>query len=106
MKTQSCEPPINRLLRSTWKWVCHAMALILVVHVSFVIAEPDVRTQPSKQKKEVSDLQKRIDAANAGEVIQLAEGTIKGPITITKPLTLRGAGMDKTTIEVMGDYPA
>src|SRR5262245_51255632 len=57
-------------------------------------------------KRNSSELQKRIDAATSGALLQLEEGTLKGPVLIAKPLILRGAGMDKTTIEALENVSA
>jgi beta-lactamase regulating signal transducer with metallopeptidase domain len=52
------------------------------------------------------DLRQRIADAQPNAVIDLPPGTHAGPILIDKPLTLRGAGMDATTIELLADEPA
>ena len=50
------------------------------------------------------DLQRALDQARPGAVIELAPGDYHSKLTITTPgLTLRGAGADKTRI-VWGDY--
>jgi hypothetical protein len=43
-------------------------------------------------------LQKAIDAAPAGATLALAEGAFHERVVITKPLTLRGAGWEKTVL--------
>lgn len=45
-----------------------------------------------------SSIQKAIDAASAGSVIRIGPGIYEGALTITRPITLEGAGPDKTTI--------
>lgn len=52
------------------------------------------------------ELQRRIDQAEEGAVIDLGEGAFDGPILIEKPLTLRGAGLDQTVVKHQGDAPA
>lgn len=50
------------------------------------------------------DLQKRLDQAEPGDVIELAPGEYRAKVMISKPnLTIRGAGADQTRI-VWGDY--
>jgi Right handed beta helix region len=44
-------------------------------------------------------IQKAIDAAPAGAIIQIAPGTFDEHVTITKPLTLEGSGWDKTILK-------
>ncbi|HAZ27587.1 TPA: hypothetical protein DCY67_03070, partial [Candidatus Acetothermia bacterium] len=50
-------------------------------------------------------IQAAIDEAPAGAVICLGEGTWQENITITKPLTLRGQGPEKTVITSIAAGP-
>ena len=50
-------------------------------------------------------LQKQIDEAKPGATIHLGEGTLRGCLVIDKPLTLRGAGADRTVIDGWGKGP-
>ena len=45
-----------------------------------------------------ASVQAAVDDAPAGSVVRLAAGTYLGRVNINKPLTLEGAGWDKTTI--------
>jgi hypothetical protein len=45
---------------------------------------------------EYSSVQVAIDAAPAGAVVRIGPGKFQGPVQITKPLTLEGAGADRT----------
>ncbi len=51
-------------------------------------------------------LQGLINDATSGQVVRVPAGTHSGPLVITKPLTLRGAGADKSVIEFLGNDPA
>lgn len=46
-----------------------------------------------------ADLQAAIDASQPGDVIQLGPGKFETSVVVTKPVTLQGAGWDKTRIE-------
>lgn len=46
-------------------------------------------------------LQEAIDAVAPGGTIEVAAGTFEGGLTIWKPLTLRGAGREKTELKVL-----
>ena len=68
------------------------VSLVLMPHPSSATAE-----EPSKIKVAAGEsIQKAIDAAPAGAVIQLGEGEWRERITISKPLTIEGAGWEKT----------
>ena len=43
-------------------------------------------------------LQPLLDRAQSGDVVQLAEGTYQGPVTIPAEVTVRGMGWNRTTI--------
>lgn len=43
-------------------------------------------------------LQPLLDSAKPGDIVQLADGTYQGPITVPDGITLRGMGWDRTTI--------
>ncbi len=72
-----------------------AVVLVLLVAVgasSLAQGAVTVAVQPGES------IQAAIDAAPEGAVILLAAGEWQEPLTITKSLTLRGEGPDKTTI--------
>ena len=52
------------------------------------------------------NLQSRIDNAAAGDTLILNPGVYKDPITITKPLTLRGQSFADCRFEIVSDNPA
>jgi len=56
----------------------------------------------NSQTMTAEDLQARIDAAAPGSTIQLGPGRVRGRVVIDKPLTLRGSGADRTTIDGTG----
>jgi alpha-L-fucosidase len=51
-------------------------------------------------------LQPLLDAANAGDIVQLGDGAYQGPITIPDEVTVRGMGWDRTSIVGGGQTPA
>ncbi|MFO0727920.1 MAG: hypothetical protein U1E65_29340 [Myxococcota bacterium] len=53
----------------------------------------------------IAELQKQVDEAKPGAIIHLGEGTIRGCLIIDKPITLRGAGADRTVIDGWGKGP-
>ncbi len=59
-----------------------------------------VPSKPAVQspKKGAGPIQQRIDAASPGETITLEPGIYEEQLVINKPLTLQGAGWDKTTL--------
>src|SRR3954466_882853 len=46
----------------------------------------------------LSDLQRRVDAASPGASIDLPPGNWSGDVVVRRPLTVRGAGWDRTTL--------
>lgn len=52
-----------------------------------------------------SDVQAQIDAAEAGTVIHLPAKRIRGNFVISKALTIRGAGADRTIVDGCGRGP-
>jgi hypothetical protein len=56
----------------------------------------------NSQTMTAEELQAKIDEAKAGSIIQLGPGRIRGRLVIDKPLTLRGAGADRTTVDGTG----
>jgi hypothetical protein len=56
----------------------------------------------NSQTMTAEELQARIDGAKPGSTIQLGPGRVRGRIVIDKPLTIRGAGADRTTIDGTG----
>ena len=60
-----------------------ARRLILAAMVVVLCAASSVRA-------DVADLQRRIDAAAAGEVLRVGAGVHRGPLVMTRPVTLEG----------------
>ena len=56
----------------------------------------------NSQTMTAEELQARIDAAAPGSTIQLGPGRVRGRIVIDKPMTIRGSGADRTTIDGTG----
>ena len=56
----------------------------------------------NSQTMTAEELQARIDSATPGSIIQLGPGRVRGRIVIDKPLTIRGSGADRTTIDGTG----
>ena len=52
------------------------------------------------------DLQRRIDAAKENAVVTVPVGTVKTPLTIARPLILKGQDAEKCILEVTADRPA
>ena len=52
------------------------------------------------------ELQRRIDAAAEGGVVEIGPGDFEAGVLIEKPITLRGAGLDKTVVKYHGNGPA
>src|SRR5262245_1652249 len=52
-----------------------------------------------------SDVQAQIDKAEPGSVIHLPAARIRGNFVISKPITLRGAGADRTIVDGCGRGP-
>lgn len=48
------------------------------------------------------ELQAKIDEAAPGSILQLGPGRIRGRLVIDKPITIRGSGADRTTIDGTG----
>ncbi|MCK4775067.1 MAG: hypothetical protein KAT30_09785, partial [Candidatus Krumholzibacteria bacterium] len=47
-------------------------------------------------------IQRLIDEARPGDVVEVPPGKYAGPLRITKPLTLRGESAEKCVIEFLG----
>ena len=60
----------------------------------------------SKGVASVVDLQKLIDAAKPGSIVTVPRGTYDKPVTINKPLTLRGQSRSECIFELTSDQPA
>ncbi len=56
----------------------------------------------NSQTMTAEDLQARIDAAKPGSILQLGPGRVRGRVVIDKPITIRGSGADRTTIDGTG----
>lgn len=64
----------------------------LVVGMGALAPAASAQSSPEQVVRPGQSLQKAVDAATPGATITLARGTYRGSVTITKPLTLRGAG--------------
>lgn len=53
----------------------------------------------AQQVTTAAELQAQLDEAQPGSVVHVGPGRIKGRLVISKPLTLRGAGADRTVID-------
>jgi Chlamydia polymorphic membrane protein (Chlamydia_PMP) repeat len=71
------------------------VALLPAVAMPTAAARPDIIVCPSCT---YSSVQAAIDAAASGDTIAIEQGTYDGPITISKIVTLEGAGASQTTI--------
>ncbi len=97
---------LDWLEKKTWKHrslrivtVCAVIALMLVCVLPMARAKnADVLTVAADGSAKYSSIQKAIDAAGAGAVIRIGPGMYEERLKINKPLTLAGAGWDKTTI--------
>lgn len=78
-------------------WPLPAMSGAVVVWLS-VLLQAGAQTAPVITVKAGESLQKAIDAALPGAVVRVGEGEWNERIVITKPLTLEGAGWDKTLL--------
>jgi len=100
---------LNWLEKKTWKYrglryitICAAIALMSVFVLPMAKAKnADVLTVAADGSAEYSSIQKAIDVADAGAVIRIGPGMYEERLKIDKPLTLTGAGWDKTTIMTM-----
>jgi len=97
---------LNWLERKTWKHrglrivtVCAAIAIMSVCVLPMARADnANVLTVAADGSAKYSSIQKAIDAAGEGAVIRIGPGMYEERLKIDKPLTLTGAGWDKTTI--------
>ena len=83
--------PSSSTRREMSKRAVHKVAYIIAG--GFILAASASRAQP------LQDLQSKIDAARPGSVLQIPAGVYRGPIAISKPLTLIGTGHP----EIRGD---
>jgi len=83
-----------------WRWSIRAAAVGTLLTLAALLAPQGPRGPVASAKGadgELIALQPLIDAAAAGSTVQLPPGRYRGPVEITKPLTLDGA--DKATID-------
>ncbi len=81
--------------------IVSVLSILITASVLLPMARADrgvVLTVAADGSAEYSSIQKAINAASAGAVVRIAPGVYKEQIKIEKPLTLEGAGWDKTTI--------
>ncbi|MFE9925610.1 nitrous oxide reductase family maturation protein NosD [Streptomyces sp. NPDC005774] len=76
----------------------------LVIGMGALAPAASARSGPEQMISPGQSLQKAVDAATPGATIVLTRGTYRGSVTITKPLTLRGAG--EQTVIVPGKEEA
>ncbi len=60
---------------------------------------PPTGRQEVRVPEDYPTLQEAIDAVAPGGTVHVAEGTFQGGLTIWKPVTLKGAGLERTTID-------
>src|SRR5688572_16032067 len=73
---------------------------------TFIAIALTLLCQQSSAAPNAQSLQQLIDQAPAGGEVKVPRGTSGEPITISKPLTLRGEDRDACIIEVVSDKPA
>ncbi|MBN2314524.1 MAG: right-handed parallel beta-helix repeat-containing protein, partial [Sedimentisphaerales bacterium] len=94
------------LEKKTWKHrgvrfviICMVVGLMLVCVLPMARAKSaDVLTVAADGSGEYGSIQEAIDAAGEGAVIRIGPGIYEESLKIDKPLTLEGAGWDRTTI--------
>lgn len=78
--------------------------------VTFQLAatKPRIPAAPSTPAKQGSEggLQARIDSANAGDTVIVPPGVYTAPLTIKKPLHLKGQSREECIFQVTADQPA
>ena len=57
---------------------------------------PKIFQVSADDQAEYSSIQAAIDAAPAGAVVRIGPGEFQGPVHVSKPITLEGAGADRT----------
>lgn len=78
------------------------LTLLAILWVSLPCASVEADERPkivhvsADGKTEYSSIQAAIDAAPEGAVVRIGPGNFHGPVHVSKPLTLRGAGADRT----------
>ena len=71
---------------------------LVVLCLSVIVRAADA-PPPKVQVEAGESIQNAIDAAADGSIITIAQGTYRERLTVGKPITLRGAGWDKTIIK-------
>ncbi len=96
-------PPMRETSAGAWALPALLGALLLAA-ICLLPAQaepaPETNTTAAKVLQPGEPLQAAIDAAAPGSVLKLAAGEWKEHVTISKPLTLEGAGWDKTIVRV------
>ncbi len=95
------------LEKKTWKHrgvrfaiICIVVGLMLVCVLPMAKAKSDgALTVAADGSGKYSSIQEAIDAAGEGEIIRIGPGTYEESLEIDKPLTLEGAGWDRTTVK-------
>jgi len=93
----------NAVILHTGKRFVVACWLLLVSLPVTSLAAESILQVSSDGDAEYHSVQQAVDAAAPGATVEIAEGTYRENIVIGKPLTLRGAGIGKTIIELPGD---
>ena len=90
-------------------WIAGGVAIAACIGTTLLLLSTPVTAADDGKRLRVAageSIQMAIDAAPPGAVIQLGEGEWKERIVISKPLTIEGAGWDKTLLRPAHPDPA
>lgn len=88
-----------RLSRSLLATLAACAIVSVILLARWIAAEPDAKViTVAKQGGQYTSIQAAIDAAPDRAIIRIAPGTWQESVKITKPITLEGAGWDKTIL--------
>jgi len=93
----------NAVISHAEKRIEVACWLLLVSLPATSLSAAPILHVSSDGDAEFCSVQEAVDAAPPGATVEIAEGTYRENIVIGKPLTLRGAGIGRTVIELPGD---
>lgn len=70
-------------------------------------SQPPAVIEAAKETSAVKSLlQQQIDSATAGQTVMIPKGVYAEPVTITKPLTLKGESRNECILEITSNQPA